>query len=141
MICKKNNSSSYFKNIFAKISHHTDSFYRGCGAGNTTDRKIACFFPDAQIDFLLRKGNEQLLAGHPHIHKILIWDKKNHKQKNLFRLIKHIRKNKYDNVINVQRFLATGLLTIFSGAKVTIGFDKNPLSLFFYKKNKTCGRR
>ncbi len=98
--------------------------------------KLHVFYPDAQIDFLLRKGNEQLLLGHPHIHEILIWDKKNHKQQNLFRLIKHIRKNRYDSVINVQRFFATGLLTVFSGAKETIGFDKNPLSFFFTKKIK-----
>jgi heptosyltransferase-2 len=37
-------------------------------------------------------------------------------------------------VINVQRFAATGLLTAFSGAGQTIGFDKNPLSFLFTKK-------
>lgn len=98
--------------------------------------KLHVFFPDAQIDFLLRKGNEQLLAGHPFVHEVLIWDKKNNKQKNLLRMIKRIRNNRYDKIINVQRFLATGLLTIFSGALETIGFDKNPVSRFFTKKIK-----
>ena len=102
--------------------------------------KLHDFFPDAQIDFLLRKGNEQLLTGHPYIHELLIWDKKKNKQKNLFRMLKRIRKNKYDKVINVQRFFATGILTAFSGAKETIGFDKNPLSFSLFKKNKTSGR-
>jgi hypothetical protein len=37
-------------------------------------------------------------------------------------------------VINVQRFAATGLLTAFSGAGRTIGFDKNPLSFLFTKR-------
>jgi heptosyltransferase-2 len=36
----------------------------------------------------------------------------------------------------VQRFAATGLLTVFSGAKETIGFNKNPLSFLFTKKIK-----
>ena len=49
-------------------------------------------------------------------------------------MLKQIRKNRYDKVINVQRFFATGLLTAFSGAKETIGFDKNPLSFLFTKK-------
>ncbi|MDP4132260.1 MAG: glycosyltransferase family 9 protein, partial [Bacteroidota bacterium] len=98
--------------------------------------KLHDFFPDAQIDFLLRKGNEQLLAGHPYIHEILIWDKKKQKQKNLFRMMARIRKRKYDKLINLQRFFATGLLTAFSGARETIGFDKNPLSSFFTKKIK-----
>ena len=49
-------------------------------------------------------------------------------------MLSRIRKNKYDKVINVQRFFATGLLTAFSGAKETIGFDKNPWSFSFSKK-------
>ncbi len=98
--------------------------------------KLHDTFPDAQIDFLLRKGNEQLLTGHPFLHEILIWDKKQSKQKNLLRMLKRIRGNRYDKVINVQRFFATGVLTAFSGAKETIGFDKNPLSFLFTKKIK-----
>jgi ADP-heptose:LPS heptosyltransferase len=98
--------------------------------------KLHAFFPEAQIDFLLRKGNEQLLTGHPFIHEILVWDKKNDKQGNLFRMLARIRKNRYDKLINVQRFFATGLLTALSGAGETIGFDKNPLSIFFTKKIK-----
>lgn len=96
--------------------------------------KLHAFFPEAQIDFLLRKGNEQLLTGHPYIHELLIWDKKKNKQKNLFRVLTVIRKNRYDKIYNVQRFLATGIVTIFSRAGETIGFDKNPLSFFFTKK-------
>jgi ADP-heptose:LPS heptosyltransferase len=96
--------------------------------------KLHAFFPEAQIDFLLRKGNEALLIGHPFIHEVLVWDKKIDKQKNLFRMLSRIRKNRYDKIINVQRFFATGLLTVFSGAKETIGFDKNPWSFSFSKK-------
>jgi ADP-heptose:LPS heptosyltransferase len=96
--------------------------------------KLHAFFPDAQIDFLLRKGNEQLLSGHPYIHELLIWNKKESKQKNLFLVLSQIRKRKYDKVINLQRFFATGLITAFSGAGETIGFDKNPLSFLFTKK-------
>jgi ADP-heptose:LPS heptosyltransferase len=88
-------------------------------------------FPDAQIDFLVRKGNEGLLYNHPLLHRVLIWDKKKNKIKNLFRLLFIIRKEKYDKVINVQRYAATGILTAFSKAKEKIGFDKNPLSRFF----------
>ncbi|HEY4788011.1 MAG TPA: glycosyltransferase family 9 protein [Bacteroidales bacterium] len=91
-------------------------------------------FPDTNIDFLLRKGNEGLLAGHPYIGEVLIWDKKKGKYAQLVSLIKTIRKKKYDAVVNLQRFLTTGIITTLSGARQTIGFDKNPLSLFFSKK-------
>ena len=46
-------------------------------------------------------------------------------------MIRIIKKKKYDKVINVQRFGATGLLTAFSNAKQRIGFDKNPFSRAF----------
>jgi ADP-heptose:LPS heptosyltransferase len=96
--------------------------------------KLHHFFPDAEIDFLLRRGNEQLLSGHPYIHEILIWNKKQNKQKNLIRMLARIRRNRYDKIFNLQRFFATGLLTAFSGAKELIGFDKNPLSFLFTRK-------
>jgi heptosyltransferase-2 len=96
--------------------------------------KLHAFFPDARIDFLLRKGNESLLLNHPFLHEVLIWDKQRHKQRNLFGLITRIRKRRYDKVINVQRFASTGLLTVLSGARETIGFDKNPFSFLFSQK-------
>lgn len=96
--------------------------------------KLHSVYPDARIDFLVRKGNEALLANHPYLHKVLIWNKRDHKLRNLWRLAGEIRKTKYDTVINVQRFAATGFLTAFSNATETIGFDKNPLSFLFTKK-------
>ena len=90
--------------------------------------------PEASIDFLLRKGNEGLLESHPIISNLIIWDKKAGKYAQMLKLIRLIRKNKYDVVINLQRFLSTGLFTVFSGATQTIGFTKNPLSLFFTKR-------
>src|SRR6201996_7834787 len=95
--------------------------------------KLHSYFPDAQIDFLVRKGNEALLTDHPYLHEVLVWNKKEHKLRNLWRMLQTIRRAKYDKVINVQRFAATGLLTAFPGARETIGFDKNPLSSFFSK--------
>ena len=96
--------------------------------------KLHAHYPDAHIDFLVRKGNETLLTGHPFIHEVLIWNKRERKLRNLLNLIGRIRRAKYDVIINVQRFAATGLLTAFSGAGQRIGFDKNPLSFLFTKK-------
>ena len=91
-------------------------------------------YPNARIDFLLRKGNEGLLTNHPFLHKVLIWDKKAKKTKNLLQLISQVREEKYDAVFNAQRFFSSGLITARSGAKYTAGFDKNPLSFTFSKK-------
>jgi len=96
--------------------------------------KLHHYYPDAAIDFLVRKGNEGLFANHPFLNKLLVWVKKENKYKNLFGILGEIRKQKYDVVVNVQRFAATGFLTVFSGAKITIGFDKNPWSPLLTKK-------
>ncbi len=93
-------------------------------------------FPQSQLDFMIRKGNESLLEGHIFIDNLLIWDKQSHKYANLWQLLKKIRTTKYDLVINLQRFASMGFLTAFSGAKQTIGFDKNPFSFLFSKKIK-----
>ena len=87
--------------------------------------------PEAQIDLLVRKGNESLFQGHPFLHKVLIWDKKNNKYHHWFGLLFTIRSVKYDIVINAQRFAATGAWTALSNAKFKIGFDKNPFSFLF----------
>ncbi|TCS86906.1 heptosyltransferase-2 [Anseongella ginsenosidimutans] len=98
--------------------------------------KLHRHFPDSRIDFLLRKGNEGLLKGHPFLNEVLIWEKGAGKYKNLLSLSREIRRKKYSAVINLQRFAATGALTAFSGASRSIGFNKNPLSFLFTKKVK-----
>ena len=95
--------------------------------------KLHEVFPEANIDFLLKKGNEGLFDGHPFLNQILFWDKKEKKYKNFLTLLAIIQENKYDLVVNIQRFFSSGFLTVFSGAKKTVGFNKNPWSLFFSK--------
>ena len=96
--------------------------------------KLYRFFPDSDIDVLVRKGNESLLTNHPHLRQVHVWDKKQSKYTNFYKLLATIRLEKYDLVVNVQRFLSTGVLSAFSGAKSIIGFRKNPMSMFFTKK-------
>lgn len=92
--------------------------------------------PNAILDILVRKGNEGLLANHPFLNEVLIWDKKGAggpfaKYQDLWRLLAIIRPRHYDAVLNLQRYGTMGLLTVLSEAKKTIGFDKNPLARFF----------
>ena len=62
---------------------------------------------------------------------VLVWNKKENKLFNLFKIWRQIRKTNYDTVITLQRFFSSGWLTAFSGASKKIGFDKNPMSAFF----------
>ena len=90
-------------------------------------------YPNAQIDYIVKRGNERLFDGNPWINEIIAWDKSNEKYKNMLRIIFQIREENYDAVINLQRFASSGVFTIFSNAKKTYGFRKNPFSLFFSK--------
>ncbi len=96
--------------------------------------KLHSHYPSAKIDILVRNGNEALFTNHPYLNEVLIWQKKEKKYKHLLGIIKLVRSKKYDTVINVQRFAATGFLTGFSNAKQRIGFNKNPFSFLFTNK-------
>jgi len=93
-------------------------------------------FPDAKIDFLLKKGTDSLFKAHPFLNQVIVWDKSKRKYPNFLRILKNVRQTHYDYVINIQRFASTGFLTAFSHAKTSIGFDKNPFSSFFTQRIK-----
>jgi heptosyltransferase-2 len=88
-------------------------------------------YPNAELYFLVRKGNESLFNNHPFLKETLVWDKKSNKISNLFKLLINIRKQKFDLVINCQRFASSGILAGFSSAKHIAGFKENPFSFLF----------
>jgi heptosyltransferase-2 len=98
--------------------------------------KLHKFYPNAEIDVCLKKGIEGLFAHHPFLRNVLIWDKSQHKYKHLMQLANTIRNERYDVVVNCQRFASSGFLTVYSRAKQTIGFSKNPFSCLFSKRVK-----
>ena len=98
--------------------------------------KLHSFYPQSKISLLVRKGNETLYQEHPFLHELLVWNKKEGKYKSLFRLLKKIRRSKFDTVINLHRYASSGFLTAFSRATYTAGYDKNPFSFLFNLKAK-----
>ena len=91
-------------------------------------------FPTAEIDVLVKKGNETLLQNNPNLNYVITFDKSNGKYRSIKRLIKQIRSRKYDLVINLHRFGSSGIITALSGAKKKYGFKKNPFSFAYTKK-------
>ncbi len=98
--------------------------------------KLHAFFPDAAIDLVVRQGNETLFTDHPFLRRVHVWKKRAGKTRALFRLIGQLRTTRYDHIINCQRFLSTGLMTVLSRGKEKIGYDKNPLSFLFTRTGK-----
>jgi heptosyltransferase II len=93
--------------------------------------KLRAYNPSASISILVRKGNESIFHEHPFLKEVLVWNKKEKKIPNLFKMLSRIRKNKYDCVINCHRFGSSGFLTAFSGAQHTAGYKENPFSFAF----------
>jgi heptosyltransferase-2 len=89
-------------------------------------------FPNSQIDFLVKKGNELLLVNDPRLNNVFVFDK-GRKITSIFKIIRSIRSKKYDAVFNLHRFASSGFVTCFSSAKSKFGFRKNPFS-FCYNK-------
>jgi len=88
-------------------------------------------YPEAKIDVVVRKGNESLLANNPKINQVFVWNKKDGKYKSLLKIIKAIRKHRYDEVITLQRYANAGLMTLFSRTKSRVGFDKNSFAKMY----------
>lgn len=101
--------------------------------GTALLERIHADHPDAQIDYLVRKGNESLFNGHPFLHSVFTLDK-GKKYSELLRLLKVIRRKHYDAVFNAQRFASSGFLTAFSNATIKVGYASNPLSLLFTQR-------
>ena len=93
-------------------------------------------YPAARIDMMVKKGTETLFSSHPYIGKLYVWDKSERKLRNLYDILKAVQAERYDLLVNVQRFFLTGFLTVFSRSRKTVGFDKNPFSIFFSRRIK-----
>jgi heptosyltransferase-1 len=98
-------------------------------------------FPKAEIHWIIAKGLEGLLEGHPMINKIWIINKdawKNIKNvgstvKELEFLFKELKKEHFDLVVDLQGLLRSGILTSATNAPVRIGFaEAREGSKFFY---------
>lgn len=91
-------------------------------------------FPEAEIDMLVKKGNQGLLDNNPNLTQVFVLDKSKGKLRSLKELISTFRKKKYDLILNLHRFGSSGLIAVSSGAKKVYGFKKNPFS-FLYSRS------
>lgn len=90
-------------------------------------------YPECEIDVVVRKGNETLLANNPHVANIFIWNKQEGKYRSLKKTIQALRKKEYDETITLQRYTSAAIMTFFVKAKVKIGFSNSSLSWVYSK--------
>lgn len=89
-------------------------------------------FPQAYIAFLTEKESEVILKFNPHLDKLLVLD--NQKYKNLFYILKflwHLRREKFEVVIDLLGTPRTVFFSLVSGAVKRIGYPYRIRKLFY----------
>jgi heptosyltransferase-1 len=96
-----------------------------------------------EIDWIVEKGNKELLESHPDINKVIVVNIKDVKQKKspylLFKELKKLRQyGPYDIVIDMQGLVKSAIISRYIPSKVTLGFEKSSaregLASIFYTK-------
>lgn len=97
-------------------------------------------YPKLNIHWVVAKGFEELLEGHPLIEKVYLVDKERWKSLKLSYILndfnqlrKKLREQNYNYAVDLQGLLRSGIITWLSGAKVKVGFrEARELSPLFY---------
>lgn len=89
--------------------------------------------PDCEIDFVSIPDTSGILRNHPDVSSLLVFDKRG-KQKSVLSLIsfaKELRRRNYDVVLCPHRSLRSGVLSLWTGADVRVGFKNSALKMCF----------
>lgn len=89
-------------------------------------------FPGAEIHWVVARGFDDLLEGHPMIDRLWVIDKDHWKKisaagktiKVLRELFRDLKREHYDLVVDLQGLLRSGIITASTGAATRIGFDE-----------------
>lgn len=98
-------------------------------------RLLKMKFPGSKIDFVIKKEFAQVLADHPQINRLFIFDK--HDEKKSVQAIKtELRLRQYDLVVDLHKNFRSYLLTTGIRANKIVRYSKGVISRFFYVKFK-----
>ncbi len=102
-------------------------------------RQLRKEFPFAQIDYLVGKMASKALEGNKNIDRLIVFDQNIFLKKKIidyFKLIKSIRKEKYDVVFVLDKHLIFNLTAFLFGIPERIGFDRGREGVFLTRKVK-----
>lgn len=96
-------------------------------------------YPKAEIHYLVNRFTIPVIENNPYIDEIVVFEDTYRSSKlKFYHFLKRIKKAKYDMVIDAYGKLESNLITLFSGAKTKISWEKT-YSRFIYSdvfKNK-----
>ncbi|HLF15578.1 MAG TPA: glycosyltransferase family 9 protein [Bacteroidota bacterium] len=83
---------------------------------------VRAAFPDASVDFLTEKFCAGVLEGNPAVSTLLVFDPMNEGGPDL---VRRVRRNRYDMVIDLFGNPRSAVLTLLSGARIRVGYRFN----------------
>ena len=78
-------------------------------------------WPDAYIGWAVEPKSEPILRGHPWVDKLIVYDR-NNAPWTFIPFLRGIRSEHFNLVLDLQRHLKSGLISIVSGACERLGF-------------------
>jgi heptosyltransferase I len=89
-------------------------------------------YPDARIDWLVTPENADLVRHHPDLSNAVLFDRRRYARfgrewfatKGMFQLLRTLRGNCYELVVDLHGQLRSALFTVASGAPVRVGFER-----------------
>ena len=93
-------------------------------------RAVRASWPDATIDYLTEPPSDEIFRASPHIDNIITINRRPSAVEYL-RLIRELRKNRYDVVIDFFCNPTSAYLTRLSGAKCRVGFEMRFRKYFY----------
>lgn len=110
--------------LIVKLRHHGDMLLT-----TPVINTLKANYPEAQIDVLLYKETQDMLADNPALTQVFIIDRQWKKQGTRahlaqeWRLIRQLQARQYDLVVNLADQWRSALVTRLTGAAVRLGFD------------------
>jgi ADP-heptose:LPS heptosyltransferase len=80
-------------------------------------------WPDAHIAWAVEPKSEPVVRAHPWLNEIIVYDRA-HAPLSFAPFLRRIRAGRFDLVIDLQRHLKSGIISVVSGARERIGFDR-----------------
>ena len=79
-------------------------------------------FPASELTYVVEKPYARLVERHPALDKVIVLEQKMGRRA-FYRLIREVRREKYDAVLDFHGGPRASLLTLFSAAKIKIGYQ------------------
>ena len=91
--------------------------------------RIRRAWPAAHIAWAVEPKSQAVLEGHPWLDELIIYDRRRAPWSFLPFLVR-VRAGNFDLALDLQRHLKSGVISIASGARVRVGFDRSNVKEF-----------